>query len=77
MKVKDLQKLLSKLEQDMDVVCYIEDEVTNADGSPMNILEIDSVEEKEMSARENGAQIKFEMNEYSKKVALISLISDI
>ena len=76
MKVQELIQHLEKLDQTLDILCYIEDD----DVIPSNILDIVSIctgEGKQKRRGEDGiASIKFEKSETSKKFAFIEITAD-
>jgi hypothetical protein len=74
MKVKDLISELKKLDQELDIVYYTEDENSS------RVFNIESIESKdcELVRSEDGvAGLKFERNSKSIKIALLTITSDI
>lgn len=79
MKVKELIAALSKLDPDLPVICYSEDEALLAEGHMFRLLEINHVDalEGEMMRDDNGvATLKLGNNLLSTKMASIDVTTD-
>ena len=78
MKVKDLIKELSKLDENLDILCYTEDEELVPSEDLFRILAIDSVDTTvaEKTRLEDGTpSLKFGESELSQKHATINVTS--
>lgn len=79
MKVKELIAALSKLDPDLPVICYSEDEALQAEGHMFRLLEINHVDalEGEMMRDDNGvATLKLGNSPLSTKMASIDVTTD-
>ena len=79
MKVKELKAQLEKIDPNLDVICYAEED-EDSDGSIVTrIFEIDDVtaSEAERSRDKDGVpQLTFGSTDRSTKIAFINLLSD-
>lgn len=79
MKVKDLIGALSKLDPELDIICYSEDEALQAQGHTLRLLEVEtvSVTEAERARDESGVpSLKLGKSALSESIAMIEVISD-
>lgn len=79
MKVKDLVARLGELDEDVEVVCYTEDEGILAPGQVFRLLDILGVNESEAEKRrtEDGTPtLKLGRSPNSQKLALIDVTGD-
>lgn len=79
MKVKELIAKLSKINQEIDVLCYTEDSDLLPQQHIFRLLEIEDVSESEGERRRGDDQIptlKFGKSPHSESLAIINVISD-
>lgn len=79
MKVKELLTALSNLDQNLDVICYTEDENFQENGHMIRLLEIEtvSVSHAEMRRGDDGTPtLKLGKSELSKPIAFVQVFSD-
>ena len=79
MKVKELQKKLSELDPESDLLCYSEDESLQTSETVFRIFEIDSLDvveaEKSRTEKETPTLI-LEKTKASKKIVLLNITLD-
>jgi hypothetical protein len=79
MTVKQLIEHLSKLDQNLNVMCYTEDEEFNQDGRLMVLFEIEAVDTAlgvRSRDQDNRPQLKFEQVPHAEKIAFLNITSD-
>ncbi len=79
MKVKDLQKKLSELDPESDLLCYSEDESLQTSETAFRIFEIDSldvVEAEKSHTKKRTPTLILEKTEASKKIVLLNITLD-
>lgn len=79
MKVKELVEQLSKLDQELDVICYSEDECFLVPGHIFRLLYIDnvSITEGENRRGDDGIPtLKLERSSLSSKYAVLEVTTD-
>ncbi len=79
MKVRELVAKLSQLDQELDVLCYTEDNDLSPRGHMFRLLEIGSVGASEAKRQRGDAQVpspKFGKSAHSFKLPIIEVISD-
>lgn len=79
MKVKDLLVTLSKIDPNLDVVCYTEDDALLAGGHMFRLLDIEnvSVSDAEKLRDSSGTPtLRLGKSESSSPIAFINVISD-
>jgi hypothetical protein len=79
MKVKELQQQLSKLDPDLEILCYSEDEALQDKDQVFRLLDIESVttSEGERIRLDDGTpSLKFGKSPESEIIALLNVLSD-
>ena len=79
MKVRELVAKLSKLDQELDVLCYTEDSDLLPEKHMFRLLEIDGVEESEGERRRGDDQVptlKLGKSPHSERLVFINVVSD-
>lgn len=78
MKVKELVTALSKVDQNLDVLCITEDEDLLPEGQFFLLLDINgtSVSEGERCRVNEGPYLKFGKSDNSEKIAFINVTTD-
>lgn len=80
MKVKELLERLGKLDQNLEVLCYTEDEALTGEGNMIRALDITNVSQILLEATRHDSgevQIKFSQKEPAKPYALFEITSDL
>lgn len=80
MKVKDLMQKLSKLNGELEILCYTEDESLIADGEAVKALDIVDISETKLEVTRNDArkvQLKFTGTNIDRSYALIEITADL
>lgn len=80
MKVKELIQKLEKLDKDLDILCYTEDEDLQTKNSSFKVFEIDElnvIEGERIRLSDETPSIKIEKTQYSKKIVLLEITSDV
>lgn len=79
MKVKDLQKQLSKLDPDLEVICYTEDEVFQNREKAFRLFDIehvDTVEAERVRLEDNTPYLKIGKSPVSEVIGTLNITSD-
>jgi hypothetical protein len=79
MKVKELVARLNTLDQELQILCYTEDEPLLAEGHSFRLLDIESVDVSEGEMRRGGDNLptlKLGKGPSSVKLAMISVVGE-
>jgi len=79
MKVKELVEQLQAFDQELDVICYTEDDIFLAPGHEFRILEINDAQVREadkVQGLDGIKSLKFASSNLSKKLVLIDVTTD-
>lgn len=80
MKVKELMQKLSKLNGELEILCYTEDELLIAAGEVVKALDIVDISETKLEVTRNDAckvQLKFTGTNADRSYALIEITADL
>ena len=78
MKVRDLMNALGKMDPELDVLCYSEDEVLVAPGCGFRILDIEAVDctkAQKVRLKDGSPSLKFEGGPAAQRLAVLNVIS--
>ena len=79
MKVRELQERLAKLDPELDVLCYTEDEEFVPKGRGFVLLDpvsVDRAEAESLRLKDGTPYLKFDKTEASQVVAILEVTSD-
>jgi len=79
MKIRELQKQLNKLDQELDILCYCEDESLLDEGHSFILFDISAiskVEAKRFRLEDGVPYLKFERGPESATIATLEITSD-
>jgi hypothetical protein len=79
MKVKELQEQLRKLDPELDVVCYSEDERLSAEGRGFvlfNLLDVRTTDAERLRLGDGIPYLRFKKTKNSDTIAIIQITSD-
>ena len=79
MKVKELQKMLSNLDPELDLICSTEDEKFLDENELFKLFEIDNISKSEAERLRTDTReptLKFGKSEASSEIGIVNLISD-
>ena len=79
MKVRELQEQLNKLDPELDVVCYSEDERLLVEGRgfiPLDVLAVSTAEAERLRLDDGTPYLKFEKGPASATIATLEITSN-
>ncbi len=79
MKVRELQELLSRLDPELEVICYCEDEdllAKDREFTLFDILEISTTEVERLRLKDGSRYLKFDRGTASQTIAMLEITSD-